>query len=116
MTSGAWLVQHLLPKDAISKLMYRVARSERAWLSRPLIRWFARTYRVDLTEAEQVELEHYLTFNAFFPRALRWGTRPTEGDPATVIAPADGTLTEFGALEAGTLLQAKGRSYSIEEL
>lgn len=116
MTSGAWLVQHLLPKDVISKLVYRVARSERAWISRPLIRWFARTYRVDLTEAEQVELERYLTFNAFFTRALRQGTRPIEGDAATVIAPADGMLTEFGTLEAGTLLQAKGRGYSIEEL
>jgi phosphatidylserine decarboxylase len=116
MTSGARLVQHLLPKDAISKLMYRIARSERAWISRPLIRWFARTYRVDLTEAEEAELERYLTFNAFFTRALRTGTRPIAGDASTVIAPADGTVTEFGALDAGTLLQAKGRSYSIEEL
>ena len=116
MTSGAWLVQHLLPKHAISKLVYRVARSERAWISRPLIRWFARTYRVDLTEAEEVELERYLTFNAFFTRALRQGARPIEGDAATVIAPADGTVTELGTLEAGRLLQAKGRDYSLEEL
>jgi phosphatidylserine decarboxylase len=96
--------------------MYRIARSERAWISRPLIRWFARTYRVDLTETEQADLERYLTFNAFFTRALRAGARPIAGDAATVIAPADGTLTQFGALDAGTLLQAKGRSYSIEDL
>ena len=96
--------------------MYRIARSERAWISRPLIRWFARTYRVDLTETEQADLERYLTFNAFFTRALRAGARPIAGDAATVVAPADGTLTQFGALDAGTLLQAKGRSYSIEDL
>jgi phosphatidylserine decarboxylase len=114
--TGARLLQHLLPKDAISKLMYAIARSERAWVSRPLIRWFARTYRVDLTEAEEAELGRYLTFNAFFTRALRTGARPVAGDTYTVIAPADGTLTEFGALDKDTLLQAKGRSYCLEEL
>ena len=88
MTSGPRLIQHLLPKDAISRLMYRIARSERAWISRPLIRWFARTYRVDLTETEQADLERYLTFNAFFTRALRAGARPIAGDAATVVAPA----------------------------
>jgi phosphatidylserine decarboxylase len=47
---------------------------------------------------------------------LRTGARPIAGDASTVIAPADGTLTELGALDRGTLLQAKGRSYSLEEL
>lgn len=118
MTSGAGarLLQHLLPKDLISAVTYRIARSERAWLTRPLIRWFARTYGVDLADAEHADLEHYPTFNSFFTRALRAGSRPLAVGDDTVVAPCDGTLTQFGAVDGVTLLQAKGRSYSLEEL
>lgn len=115
MTSG-WLLQHLLPKDAISAVIYRVARSERQWLVRPLMGWFARTYRVDLAEAQHPDLDSYRTFNDFFTRALRSGARPLAGDRDTVVSPADGTLTQFGIIEADTLLQAKGRSYSLAAL
>jgi phosphatidylserine decarboxylase len=118
MTSGAGvsLFQHLLPKDLISAVMYRAARSKRRWIARPLIRWFAGTQRIDLAEAEQADLEHYPTFNAFFTRALRAGARVIEGGADTVVSPADGTLSEFGALDADTLLQAKGRGYSLAAL
>jgi phosphatidylserine decarboxylase len=118
MTSGAGvsIFQHLLPKDLISAVTYRVARSERRWISRPLIRWFAGAYGVDLAEAVHSDLEHYPTFNAFFTRSLRAGARVIEGGADTVVSPADGTLSEFGALDADTLLQAKGRSYSLAAL
>jgi phosphatidylserine decarboxylase len=118
MTSGAGvsLFQHLLPKDLISAAMYRVARSERPWIARPLIRWFGRTYGVDLADAEHADVGHYRTFNAFFTRALRADARVIAGGADTVVSPADGTLTEFGSLDADTLLQAKGRSYSLAAL
>jgi phosphatidylserine decarboxylase len=118
MTSGAGvsLFQHLLPKDLISAVTYRVARSERRWIARPLIRWFAQAYGVDLSEAEHTEQDRYPTFNAFFTRALRAGARRIEGGPDSVVSPSDGTLSEFGALDADTLLQAKGRSYSMRAL
>ena len=118
MTSraGVRLLQQLLPKDLISAATYRVARSRRAWLARPLIRWFAGAYRVDLGDAEHAGLEHYPTFNAFFTRALRAGARPLAAGADTVVSPCDGTVTEFGTLDGDTLLQAKGRSYSLAEL
>ena len=118
MTSrpGVSLFQHLLPKDLISAVMYRVARSERRWIARPLIRGFARMYGVDLTDAEHADCDVYPTFNGFFTRALKAGARVIEGGADTVISPADGTLSEFGALDADTLLQAKGRRYSLAAL
>ena len=111
MTSraGVSLFQHLLPKDLISAVMYRVARSERRWIARPLIRGFARVYGVDMTDAEHADFDRYPTFNGFFTRALKAGARVIEGGADTVVSPADGTLSEFGALDADTLLQAKGR-------
>jgi phosphatidylserine decarboxylase len=118
MTSGlgVWLFQHLLPKNAISAGAYRLARSRRAWIARPLTRWFASAYGVDLDEAEHADVDRYPTFNDFFTRALRPGARPLAGDGDTVASPADGTLSEHGTIEDGTLLQAKGRRYSLDEL
>jgi phosphatidylserine decarboxylase len=114
--SRVGLLQHLLPKNLLSACMYRIARSERRWLKAPLIDWFARTYRVDLSEAENPSLDSYASFNAFFTRALKPNARPLAGDDSTVVAPADGVLTEFGTIDDGRLLQAKGRGYSLAEL
>ena len=47
MTSPAWvwLTQHLIPKNLSSAVVYRATRSRRAWLKRPLTRWFAQSLR-----------------------------------------------------------------------
>jgi phosphatidylserine decarboxylase len=118
MMSAAWvwLSQHLIPKNLSSAVVYRATRSRRAWLKRSLIHWFARAYRVDLSEAAEPDLDGYATFNEFFTRALRAGARPVEGDAATLVAAADGVLTEHGTIDGDRLLQAKGLRYSLTEL
>jgi len=118
MTSAAWvwLSQHLIPKNLSSSVVYRATRSRRRWLKGALIRWFARTYRVDLRDAANPDLESYATFNEFFTRALQPGSRPIEGSDDTLVAAADGVLTEHGGIESDRLLQAKGRDYSLAEL
>jgi phosphatidylserine decarboxylase len=118
MTSATWvwLSQHLIPKNLSSAVVYRATRSRRRWLARPLIQWFARTYRVDLRDAADSNLDSYATFNEFFTRALRPGARPVAGGPGTLVAAADGVLTEHGTIEDDRLLQAKGREYSLAEL
>ena len=110
-----WL-QHLLPKNLLSRTVFRIARSRKTWIKEPLIAWFARTYAVDLAEAETADLRAYPTLNAFFTRALTTGARPIVGDERTVVAPADGTLSEFGTVTDGRLLQAKGMHYGLAEL
>ncbi|MBN1239481.1 MAG: phosphatidylserine decarboxylase [Gammaproteobacteria bacterium] len=115
MRPGVWL-QHLLPHELMARVVYGAARSRRDWIRRPLIRWFAKQYRVDLDEAAERDLERYPTFNAFFTRQLRAGARPIAGDEATVVSPVDGLLTEHGEARDGQLIQAKGFDYAIEEL
>ncbi|HET7607066.1 MAG TPA: archaetidylserine decarboxylase [Gammaproteobacteria bacterium] len=118
MTSSNWirLTQHLLPKNLSSAVVYRATRSRRPWLKKPLTRWFAKAYGVDLTEAANADLESYATFNDFFTRELKPNARPLEGGPGTVTSPADGVLTEHGAIEGGRLYQAKGSAYTLAEL
>lgn len=113
---SVWLAQHLIPKNLSSAVVYRATRSHRAWLKRPLLRWFARAYRVDLSEALEENLDAYATFNDFFTRALKPGARPLAQDANAVVAPADGVLTEHGRIDGDTLFQAKGRAYSLAEL
>jgi phosphatidylserine decarboxylase len=118
MTSkrAVWLVQHLLPKDLSSAAAYKLARSRRSWIKDPLIRAFARLYRVNMSEAQFPDLAHYATFNEFFTRALRSDARPIASGDDVVVSPADGMLTEHGTIDGDRLLQAKGIDYSLEEL
>jgi phosphatidylserine decarboxylase len=81
----------------------------------PLYRAFARVVGADLTEAER-PVEDYPSLGAFFARRLGDGLRPLPDDPRALISPCDGRLAARGAIEAGTLLQVKGLTYSLAEL
>jgi len=110
----AWL-QRILPHHLISGLVFRVTRWRAPWTSW-LIRRFARTFGVDLSEAAQSDPAAYPSFNAFFTRALAEDARPLEGDEGTWISPVDGRISQIGHVQSGNLLQAKGRDYTVLEL
>jgi phosphatidylserine decarboxylase len=97
-----------------------VGAAARAYLPRslrqPLLGRFAASYGIDLVEAEK-PLGEYLSFLDLFTRRLRPGLRPQ--DPAVsggVNSPVDGALIASGRVEAGTLIQAKGLPYRLDEL
>lgn len=110
------LLQHAVPRRALSALAGRLARLEAGALTTLAIRAFVRVFAVDLSEAAAPDPAAYATFNAFFTRALAPGARPLSGDRASVVSPADGRLSALGELTDGTLLQAKGVDYGLEEL
>ena len=114
-TLFVWM-QYLLPQRLLGRCIYHVARSEWSVLKTPLIRWFAKHYRVNLDDAERPSLTDYDSFNDFFTRALRPGARPLATGESTLLAAADGRVTEFGTATAGQALQAKGMPYALEEL
>lgn len=100
----------------MGRLVYRLARCRRGWISRPLIAWFARRYGIDLREAEHSRLENYASLNEFFTRRLQPAARPIAGDERTLISPVDGCLTQFGAADGGEMIQAKGLRYDLDAL
>jgi phosphatidylserine decarboxylase len=110
------LLQYLVPQKTLSGIVRKATR----WSWQPwkdfLIRRVVRAYAVDMTEAAQPDPRAYRTFNAFFTRALRVGARHADGDDATVVSPADGTISQIGNVDGGRILQAKGRDYTIAEL
>jgi phosphatidylserine decarboxylase len=114
-TLFVWM-QYLLPQRLLGRFIYHVARCKWPMLKTPLIRWFANQYRVNLDEAERPALGDYDSFNDFFTRSLHPGARPLASGESTLIAAADGRVTELGTVTDGQALQAKGMPYSLEEL
>jgi phosphatidylserine decarboxylase len=108
--------QRLLPQHGLSRLVGRLAGSEARWIKRSFIHGFARAYGISLIEAVHTELDDYASFNDFFTRALRPGTRPPDDDPAAILSPADGIISQSGRVVDGRLLQAKGHTYSLRTL
>jgi phosphatidylserine decarboxylase len=107
----------LYPKKAGSAAVGSLARLPLARsLRRPLLGRFAAAYGANLEEADR-PLEGYASFLDFFTRRLRPGLRPQAPQtPGAINSPVDGTLIAAGRVTEGTLLQAKGLPYRIDEL
>lgn len=110
------LPQYLLPQRLLTRLTYRLTRMQTPWLKDRLIRWFAGHYQVRLAEALEPDLRAYPDFNAFFTRALKPGVRPIAPGDRVACCPVDGMISQIGKAEADTLLQAKGRNFSLTAL
>lgn len=110
------LPQYIYPHHFLSRLAFHITRIRYAPFRKPLIKWFARRYRVDLQDAIDADIAAYPDFNSFFTRALRPGTRPLPADPAAIVSPVDGDISQLGQLERDRLLQAKGRRYRLDDL
>ena len=110
------LLQHLLPQHLVSRLVGWLADSEISWIKDTFIRLFARHFDVDMNQAAEPDLGAYPSFNAFFTRALAEGARPMAVGEDAVLCPADGAVSQLGEISGGSIFQAKGRSYSCEEL
>lgn len=103
-------------KRALSRLVGWLAdRRVPRPLRGPLYGAYARLYRLDLAEA-QLRPAEYPSLGAFFVRRLAPGTRPIDPDPERLVSPVDGCISSLGAVEGGSLLQAKGRAYGVREL
>jgi phosphatidylserine decarboxylase len=114
--SPSVLMQYLLPHRLLSALAYKLAHSRfRPWKDW-LIRLAVAKFRIDVDEAAEPRLETYPSFNAFFTRALRHDARLPDADPATLLQPADGIMSQCGRIEAGRIFQAKGQSFTAAEL
>ncbi|MAI24460.1 MAG: phosphatidylserine decarboxylase [Spirochaeta sp.] len=84
-------------------------------LRKPVCLLFGRAVGVDFTEVRD-PLKDFRSIQAFFTRALRPGVRPVDSDPRSFVSPCDGAWGASGRVEAGTLLQAKGRTYRLAEM
>ena len=108
------LLLAVLPKHALSR--------GAGWLATRVIpigwrgavyRGYSRIFGARPEEAA-LPLEQYPTINAFFTRELKPGLRPLA--PNAIVSPVDAAVGAYGMVEADTLVQAKGRTYSLAAL
>jgi len=68
---------------------------------------------VDLDDAKKAR---FTSLHDAFVRELRAGARLIDRDPAVLASPCDAIVGACGRIDGDTLLQAKGRSYTLAEL
>ena len=103
----------LLPKNELSHWVGRLVHQPLPEaLGRKSVELFAKYYEINLQEAE-FPIAHYKTIGDLFIRKLKPGARPVgEG----VVHPADALISEAGPIVSNTMIQAKGRTYTVPEL
>ncbi len=109
-----WSTSRLVPRAAITRLMYYVTRIHHPrFLVRAMVGFWIRTYRMDLSDYVVPE-GGFRDFNAFHLRELLPGRR--EVADAEVVCPCDGVVTAVGPIELDRSLKIKGHPYTLEEL
>jgi phosphatidylserine decarboxylase len=81
-----------------------------------MIDTFIRRYHVDMNLAQQPDPHAYEHFNAFFTRALRADARPLDITSDSALSPADGIVSQAGAIDNARIFQAKGHHYTTTDL
>ncbi len=112
LTSLTYVLPHRLLSSLARRLAYSTSPGTKQWL----IDTVTRKFDVDLSEAAESDPRAYPSFNAFFTRALKPGARVADPDPRALLMPADGHISQCGAIEDGRIFQAKGQSFTAAEL
>ena len=82
-------------------------------ISRKRIKKFVNEFKIDMSRFE-IPKGNYRTFNEFFHRKLK--EVPGVKDKSILIAPCDGKILAYKAIDIKTLIQIKGITYSLGEL
>jgi len=109
-------IQMLLPHHFLSSIMYKITRLEIKWFKNFFITKFIGMYGVDMSQAQNENVQNFKCFNEFFTRPLKPEARPIAEGEKTILSPVDGTVSEIGRIKNGQIFQAKGKNYSLETL
>lgn len=110
MDSGKLTIQalELVPRKGLSRAVRKLTQVR----SKMAVRRFAARFDLDMSEAEH-PIDHYETILELFTRRLKPGVRPIDAEPSAMVSPVDGAYLVGGDVEAGQLVQAKGRTFSL---
>jgi phosphatidylserine decarboxylase len=109
-------LQYWIPQHALTRLMGKLASAKAGGLTTAVIRWFIKHYQVNMSEALHSDPSYYKTFNEFFVRQLLADARIIAAESTIITHPADACVSQFGPIENGHLIQAKGHTYTALEL
>lgn len=110
----AFVLTNYLPRRAATRFMGWFSRIEHPLvgdLSIRLLQAFAGDLR--LHEAARTT---FTSLHDCFVRELKPGARPVDASSAILVSPCDGIVGALGAIEDDTCMQAKGFTYTLQDL
>ena len=110
------LPQYILPHHALSRMMSKLTHCENKAWKNLFIKQIIRHYGVNMDEAKQPDINAYKSFNDFFTRDLKPSARQLTSEVNAIASPADGAVSQAGAISEGEIFQAKGKSYTALDL
>jgi len=110
------LPQYILPQHGLSQLMSHLTHCENKAWKNLFIQQIIKHYGVNMAEALQPDINAYKSFNDFFTRELKPDARPLTTESNAIACPADGVVSQAGAITNGNIFQAKGKSFSATDL
>jgi phosphatidylserine decarboxylase len=116
---GEWLfvsLQYLLPQHGLSRIVHWLMRVQTPVFKNLLIRWFIGQFKVEMDDATRRRADDYRSFNDFFTRALNQDARPVAFGVDNLVSPVDGRVSQLGVIDGRRILQAKGNTYTIDQL
>jgi phosphatidylserine decarboxylase len=108
-----FLLTNRVPRHALTLFMGWFSKIRNPWVCRASIAVWKLFTDLDLSEARQ---QHFASLHDCFTRELKPGMRVIEPGAAWLCSPCDAIVGACGTVEAGSLLQAKGFPYRIEDL
>jgi len=108
-----FLLTNRVPRIALTRFMGWFSKIRSPWVCRASIAVWRLFTELDLSDAKQ---SHFDSLHDCFTRELQPGARAVEPDPGLLASPCDAIVGACGTVHAGSVLQAKGSPYRIEDL
>lgn len=109
-----FLTNHI-PRELATRLMGWLSKIEHPWVRDASIGIWKQFTDLDLSDAVKSQSQ-FRSLHDCFTRELRPGARKIDADPAILASPCDGIVGECGRIDGNRLIQAKGFTYTLEEL
>jgi phosphatidylserine decarboxylase len=108
-----FLLTNRLPRRWLSQLMGRISKIEQPLVRDGSIALWKFFSSLDLSEAKKTR---FTSLHDCFIRELKDGLRPIDHDSAILTSPSDGIVGAHGPIEGTRVFQAKGFTYTLEDL
>lgn len=108
--------QYVIPQHLLSKAMHWFMQIEQPWIKNTTTKLMVKAFDINVSEAENEDLEAYQHFNAFFTRSLKPEARPIDEDHNAWCSPVDGVVSQSQSINGNQLIQAKCHEYELEAL
>jgi len=108
-----FLLTNRIPRRQLTRFMGWWSRIEQPWVCSASIAIWRLFSDLHLSEAKSARFK---SLHDCFTRELKDGARPIDPRPNHLISPCDGLVGACGRVSLGSVLQAKGFTYTVTDL